>query len=331
MIRSPRPADPDGVARHYDELDPFYRALWGEHLHHGLWNTGREPPAQAALALVDAVLARARVGAGDAVCDVGCGYGAVTRLLAGRGIHATGLTLSKAQYDHARVSAGTVGSKPGMSPPGIGSRPGPSNGTPDQQFLQTTLEGRRLGEAAPASPRFLLRDWLDNGLPDGAFDAVLAIESLSHMADPGRAVAEAARVLRPGGRFVACVWLAGPSPRAWEVRHLLQPICDEGRLPGLPHAADHLAWARDAGLTQVTMEDVSERVARTWRVCALRLGRALGRTDSWRYLLDSGNTERTFAVTVFRLMAAYRTGAMRYGILTATRPGRGTPAADDAY
>lgn len=35
-----------GVAGHYDALDVFYRDLWGERLHHGLWLTGRETPAQ---------------------------------------------------------------------------------------------------------------------------------------------------------------------------------------------------------------------------------------------------------------------------------------------
>ena len=31
----------EDVARHYDQLDRFYRELWGEHVHHGFWATGR--------------------------------------------------------------------------------------------------------------------------------------------------------------------------------------------------------------------------------------------------------------------------------------------------
>ncbi len=31
-------ADPrTAIADHYDALDPFYRSVWGEHVHHGLW------------------------------------------------------------------------------------------------------------------------------------------------------------------------------------------------------------------------------------------------------------------------------------------------------
>jgi tocopherol O-methyltransferase len=41
------------VAAHYDELDAFYRDIWGEHVHHGFWPTGRETPAQAVIALID--------------------------------------------------------------------------------------------------------------------------------------------------------------------------------------------------------------------------------------------------------------------------------------
>ena len=52
------------------------------------------------------------------------------------------------------------------------------------------------------NPRYLLRDWLANELPDASFDRAYAIESTEHMEDKARAFAEAFRVLRPGGRLV---------------------------------------------------------------------------------------------------------------------------------
>src|SRR5688500_9036119 len=91
------------VAAHYDELSPFYLELWGEHRHHGLWASGEETPEQAVRRMVDVVAAEARIEAGSSVCDVGCGYGGTSRVLASDyGAEVTGLTISSVQLDHAR-------------------------------------------------------------------------------------------------------------------------------------------------------------------------------------------------------------------------------------
>ncbi len=89
------------VARHYDTLDGLYRAVWGEHVHHGLWPSGE--PADLARLVAD----RAGIGPGDHVVDVGCGYGATARLLAReRGATVVGLTLSAAQAAAAPPTPG---------------------------------------------------------------------------------------------------------------------------------------------------------------------------------------------------------------------------------
>ena len=44
MIASSQEIRPEAVASHYDELDRFYRDIWGEHVHHGLWLRGEETP-----------------------------------------------------------------------------------------------------------------------------------------------------------------------------------------------------------------------------------------------------------------------------------------------
>lgn len=98
MIEPRAPQGRAAVAAHYDDLDRFYRDIWGEHVHHGLWATGRESSDEAVEALVALVAELAEIRPGHRVCDVGCGYGATSRMLAARyGATVTGLTLSEAQ------------------------------------------------------------------------------------------------------------------------------------------------------------------------------------------------------------------------------------------
>jgi SAM-dependent methyltransferase len=66
---------------------------------------------------------------------------------------------------------------------------------------------------------------LDEPLPfcDASFDVVVAGELLEHLRDPRRLVAEARRVLRPGGTFVASV------PNAYRLKNRLRFLL--GRKP----------------------------------------------------------------------------------------------------
>jgi tocopherol O-methyltransferase len=95
---------PSEVAEHYDELDTFYRDIWGDHVHHGLWLSGRESHDEATHQLVQRVAERGRIGTGTRVCDIGCGYGATARMLAAEyGAEVTGMTVSPAQYQYAET------------------------------------------------------------------------------------------------------------------------------------------------------------------------------------------------------------------------------------
>ncbi len=93
---------PEAVASHYDELDHFYRDVWGDHVHHGLWLRGDETREQAVRQLTELVAKNAHVAAGTSVCDIGCGYGATARVLAAQGARVTAMTISPAQFEIAR-------------------------------------------------------------------------------------------------------------------------------------------------------------------------------------------------------------------------------------
>ena len=53
-------ADVAAVAAHYDDLDLFYRTIWGTHVHHGYWKTGKENRQEAVLNLTRLVAEQAR-------------------------------------------------------------------------------------------------------------------------------------------------------------------------------------------------------------------------------------------------------------------------------
>jgi tocopherol O-methyltransferase len=276
MILPRVPQTTAAVAAHYDDLDAFYREVWGDHVHHGYWATGRETPAEAANALVDLLADRLDLRPGLAVVDIGCGYGETARRLAAmRGVDVTGLTVSAAQAAYA--STRTV---------------------------------------AGSEVHIIVRDWLANGLPDASFDRAYAIESSEHMPDKQRFFDEAFRVLRPGGVFGVYAWLSKTAPNAWEVRHLLEPICREGRLPSMGDEADYRAMAEAAGFRVELVSDISDQVRRTWSICLRRvLGKVVTEARYRRFLLESSAENRVFALTLARLLLAYRTRSMRYCLL----------------
>jgi tocopherol O-methyltransferase len=281
MIVAGQPQNAEAVARHYDELDVFYREIWGRHVHHGLWRTGRETPEQAVQLLVDYLGERLALRAGESVCDVGCGYGATALRLAERyGVSVTGLTVSPVQAALAQA------------------------------------EARRSPSVTVAC-----QDWLSNSYPDEAFDKIYAIESSEHMVDKDKFFREAWRTLKFGGRLGIYAWLARERARAWEVRYLLEPICREGRLPSMGSEAEYRGMAQAAGFTIGSVEDLSRAVRRTWTICARRVAAKLvTRPDYRRFVRDEAAANRIFALTLLRLIAAYRTGSMRYCLLVLTKP-----------
>src|SRR5262249_31119668 len=99
----------DVIRWHYDLATPFYRLLWGRHIHHGLWDT-TESPSVAQQKLTETLAAAARIEGGERVVDLGCGMGGSSIFLAKhRGCRVTGVTLSPVQRSWAACAAAWQG------------------------------------------------------------------------------------------------------------------------------------------------------------------------------------------------------------------------------
>jgi cyclopropane fatty-acyl-phospholipid synthase-like methyltransferase len=180
----PRANDKQKVIEHYDIVSPYYRSLWGEHLHHGYWIRGDESKEQAQVQLIEHLSQLARVEQNSAILDIGCGMGASSIYLAKR-FHAsvTGITISPVQVEMA-----------------------------------TTAAAREHVDA-----KFLLMD-ADAMDLEKQFDLLWSVESISHYQNPQRFFASAARHLKPGGVFAITDWFKRENLTDAETRKFIQPI-----------------------------------------------------------------------------------------------------------
>jgi tocopherol O-methyltransferase len=116
--------------------------------------------------------------------------------------------------------------------------------------------------------------------------------------------------------------MAAPDASPWAQEWLLDPICEEGRLWGLPTATTLHRWATRAGFAVKRLGDVTALVRRTWTVVLRRFFHALLTDPSvLGTLLDASVPDRVFARTILRIWVAQHVGALRYGWLVAEREG----------
>jgi len=222
MPRSPATSK---IRKHYDLLSPYYRALWGEHLHHGYWIRGEETKEQAQLQLVEHLARAARLERGARLLDVGCGFGASSLFLARKyGVRATGITISPVQVEMATAAAAA---------------------------------------AAPVRARFLLMDAQAMTFPPASFDVVWSLESISHFERKKEFFASAARLLRPGGTFAIIDWFRKPALARGALHRFLRPI-ERGMLVSLDTMDDYASLLESNGLKVVRREILNARCARTW-------------------------------------------------------------------
>jgi ubiquinone/menaquinone biosynthesis C-methylase UbiE len=168
--------------------------------------------------------------------------------------------------------------KPGMKVldlacgPGTLSKPLAALAGPNGELVGVDLAEGMLAlarEAGIANARFEVMDIERLTFPDATFDAAACGHGLQFAADLERALGEARRVLRPGGRYAASVPVSAADSQPWQV---MDRVIDRW-LPPAPKASDQgptrstvnsagalEAAARSAGFGEAIVEALEEKV-----------------------------------------------------------------------
>ncbi len=193
--------------------------LWERQVHWGYWENpkaaeGTRADYMAAMEQMNGVLLEAgRVADGQRLLDVGCGFGGtIAQINAGhRGMHLTGLNIDPRQLAAAEAQTKAVNSN-----------------------QISWVEG----------------DACELPFEDNSFDRVLAVECIFHFPSRERFIAEAARVLKPGGYlavsdFVPAVMWFGKTPFWMAIR---QRIAKSYGTLGTVPIRSYRAMGKRAGL-----------------------------------------------------------------------------------
>jgi len=223
------------IRRHYNVTTPFYRLLWGRHLHHGLFEADATPQA-AQQKLTDRLIQEAGVQRGDHVLDVGCGMGGSSVYLAqSLDCDVTGITLSPVQRRWANWTS--------------------------------TWHGVR------GQTDFQVQDAETADFGRESFHIVWSIECTEHLFDKPAFFRRAATWLQPGGRMAICAWLEGDTHTTGASAQQVRDVCEGFFCPSLGSMEDYQEWMTKAGLTVDRSNDWTTSVARTWEICQTRVKR----------------------------------------------------------
>ncbi|XXX82542.1 methyltransferase domain-containing protein [Sorangium sp. So ce134] len=219
--------------------NPVVAAVFGRHVHWGYW----PDPRVADGSVTDFVTAAERLcvrvcdagGArdGQRILDVGCGFGGTLMSLNERlsSVELVGLNIDPRQLERARRE--------------VQARPG------NRVDLQE-------GDACRMP------------FPDAWFDVVLAVECAFHFESRARFLAEARRVLRPGGRLALCDFVPAPvmAPFVAPSKRLLRVYLERfsGQSDFSATLDRYRALGREAGLSPVHEEDITRGTLPTYPV-----------------------------------------------------------------
>jgi len=169
--------------QHYEVPTAFYQRCLGPRLKYssGFYETGTESLAQAEERMLAITCERARIANGQAILELGCGWGSLTLWLAEKypQTRVTGVSHSRTQREHILAEAARRGL---------------------------------------ANVEIITCDMNDFDITPGRFDRVVSVEMFEHMKNWPRLMGHIARWLKPEGLFFAHVFTHAHFAYHFEVR-----------------------------------------------------------------------------------------------------------------
>jgi cyclopropane fatty-acyl-phospholipid synthase-like methyltransferase len=273
------------LVSYFEDTKTDYRLWWitstALAMHFGFYDEQTRDHAEALINMNRELAKRANLHSGDCVLDAGCGVGG---------------------------SAIWLARELGASVVGVNVVPGDID------------RGRRYARRRNVDHRvtFELQDMTRTDFPDGSFDVVWAIESVCHVPDKREFLAEARRLLKPGGRLVIADAFRHRRPLSSADERLLRDWLSAWAVTDLMTPDEFTAAAEDNGFARVQFEDVSEHVRPSSRRM-YRLMRVLYPLGVIRRALglftDVQLANRRSALEQYRVV---RRGLLVYGLVVAT-------------
>ncbi|RNE89183.1 cyclopropane-fatty-acyl-phospholipid synthase family protein [Marichromatium sp. AB31] len=263
------------TARNYynsEDADNFYFHVWGgEDIHIGIYQHAEEAIATASRRTVERMATvAAPITPETRVLDIGSGFGGAARYLAATfGCTVTCLNLS--EKENAR--------------------------------------NRAMNREQGLEDRIDVRDGSFESIPlaETSVDLVWSQDAILHSGERERVIAEVARVLRPGGRFV----FTDPMQTDDCPSGVLQPVLERIHLSTLGSFRFYRTTAVDNGLEEVEIIDLTEQLA----VHYSRVGEVLERSREQLAGKISANYAARMQDGLTRWVEAGRAGYLRWGIM----------------
>ena len=253
-------------------------------MHYGIWGDAVHSHREALLNENRVVADLAGLSRVDNVIDLGCGYGASAVWLAGQiGCHVLGITLSQEQIDQAESLA-------------------------TKRHVRHLVGFRRM-------------DYHNVALPARTFDVAIAIESIAHSSRKSQVLAEAYRLLKPGGRIVIADGFFGkPIVELTERELALANACFAGvHVPPLPERYEFEEWLTKAGFSAIRWCEKTQQILPTARRVN-RLGRLLMPVSKVLSLIGSRALNPAHMRAFIDQYYAFRDGVGIYGLYFARKP-----------